>query len=87
MTQGKIIRKPWKRNLAGLRELADWAGVSRPAIYGAINSVAAGTGFPEPVDHLSMGNVWSFAEAVAALEKMGFSEGGGARNGGGVHRG
>ena len=80
MTQGKIVRPPWKGKLAGLRELADWAGVSRPAIDGAIKTaIRNGTGFPEPLDHLSMGNVWDFQEAVAGLEVLGFQKEGGPR--------
>lgn len=76
MTQGQIVRKPWKRRLAGLRELADWAGVSRPAIHGAIQR---SPDFPVPLDHLSMGNVYDFQEAVSALRRLGFTEGGGGR--------
>lgn len=76
MPRGKIDRPPWKGNLAGLRELADWSGASRTAVSLAITG---DPGFPEPLDHLSMGNVYSFADAVAALEHLGFTEHGGGR--------
>lgn len=70
--------KPWKRNLAGVSELAHWAGVEPPAIAMAIKREKD---FPEPEDFLGMGTVYRFKTAVEALEKMGFTEGGGKRDG------
>lgn len=76
MARGRIVRPPWKRNLAGLRELANWAGLGRAAIDAAIKSNPK---FPEPEDFLGMGRVWKFRIAVKALEAMGYSEGGGGK--------
>jgi hypothetical protein len=56
--------------------MADWAGVSRAAIDAAIKR---DPNFPEPVDHLGMGNLYKFSVVQPALERLGFQEGGGSR--------
>jgi predicted DNA-binding transcriptional regulator AlpA len=51
--------------LAGIREIADLAGVSRQRA----NQLAAKPDFPKPLDRIAAGPVWRLADVKAWVKK------------------
>lgn len=91
MTVGKIVRKPWKRELCGLSDMAEWVGGDPSIKRGPGGKASSGTiGYDlaaytdlQPLDHSNMGNIYRWSEAEAALRAIGYTEGGGRLERGG----